>query len=102
MSEICDKCGLPKDLCVCEVLAKEKQKIKIKTVERSYGKKMTIVEGLNKNDVNIKELATKLKSSLACGGTLKDGIIELQGNHKEKVKQWLVKFGFNADTIEVQ
>ncbi len=101
MSEICEKCGLPKEICMCGELAKGKQKILIKTVERRFGKKMTVIQGLTK-DVDIKELTKKLKQKLACGGTHKDGVIELQGNHVEKVKEELMKLGFQEDTIETK
>jgi len=79
-------------------MAKEEAKIKVYSVKRSYGKWVTIVEGVEKD---AKELAKKLKSQLACGGTFKDGRIELQGNHKSKVKEMLVKSGFSATQIEV-
>jgi len=44
----------------------------------------------------------KLKSRLACGGTYKDGKIELQGDHKDKVKKILEESGFSAAQIEVE
>ena len=47
-----------------------------------------------------KELAKKLKEKLACGGTVKDGIIELQGNHVSHVKQELIKLGFSSESIK--
>ena len=99
MSEICEKCGLPKDICVCQELAIESQKIVVKTVERRFGKKMTVVEGIDPKDVNLKDLTKKLKNKLACGGTLKEGRIELQGNHISKVKEELIKLGFKEETI---
>lgn len=102
MSEICEKCGLPKDICVCEELAIEKQKISIKTVEKKFRKKMTIIEGINPKDIDLREITKKLKSKLACGGTLKEGRIELQGDHINKVKEELIKLGFSKDTIETQ
>ena len=100
MTEICPKCGLPQDLCVCETIAKEEQRIRVRKEKKRYGKLITIVEGLDKSTIDIKDVAKKLKSKLACGGTVKDSIIELQGDHVVKVKGELVKLGFNADTID--
>jgi translation initiation factor 1 len=100
--EICAKCGLPKDLCVCETIAKEQQKIVISDVRRKYRKHMTIIEGLDEKQINVKALTKLLKQKLACGGTSKDGVIELQGQHGKKVKQMLVKEGFPEESIEVK
>jgi translation initiation factor 1 len=100
MSEVCPTCGLPKDLCVCETIAKEEQRIKISTVKRKFGKLTTVIDGIDQKQINIKDLAKELKSKLACGGTAKKGRIELQGNHVSKVKQHLIELGFAADTID--
>ena len=100
MAEVCPKCGLPKDLCVCEAIAKEEQSIKVRLVKRRFGKLITLISGINKKDINLKELAKQLKNKLACGGTLKNDAIELQGNHINKVKAELIKLGFSEDTIE--
>lgn len=100
MSDICDKCGLPKELCVCENIAKEKEKIRIFIEKKRYGKAVTIIDGLSK-DMDIKRILKEMKTKLACGGTLKDNTIELQGAHKEKAKQVLKKQGFTEDQIEV-
>lgn len=102
MSEVCSKCGLPKDLCVCETIAKEEQKIEVRLIKKKFGKLSTLVEGINDKNINMKDLLKELKSKLACGGTMKGGVIELQGNHLVKVKQSLVEFGFPAATIKVQ
>lgn len=99
MNDICPKCGLPKELCICETLAKEKEVIKVYNVRRRYGKMTTIVQGLSK-DVDVKNVLKELKTKLACGGTVKDNTIVLQGDHKVKVKPILVKLGFPADQIE--
>jgi translation initiation factor 1 len=58
---------------------------------------MTLVEGL---DSDQKEIMKKLKAKLACGGTVKDGVIELQGQHVNRAKEMLVKMGFPENTIE--
>lgn len=100
MNDICAKCGLPKELCICETLAKEKEVIKVYNVRRRYGKMTTIIQGLSK-DVDAKKVLKELKTKLACGGTMKDDMIELQGDHKSKVKPILVKLGFPEDQIEV-
>ncbi len=100
MSEVCQNCGLPKELCVCETIAKESEKIRISGIKKRYGKITTIVDGISK-DVDIKNVLKELKMRLACGGTLKDGIIELQGDHRNKVKPILVNLGFKEDQIEV-
>lgn len=100
MSDVCPKCGLPKELCVCATIAKEEQKIVVKTVKRKFGKMITVVGGIDSKSIDIKDLAKKLKSKLACGGTVKDGAIELQGSHALKVKHYLVELGFPHESIK--
>ncbi|MDP3990027.1 MAG: translation initiation factor [archaeon] len=101
MVGVCNQCGLPQDLCVCETIAREQQKITIKIEKRKFGKKYTIVSGFKK-EVNVNEIAKKLKSKFACGGTSKDGHVELQGDHKKRVKAAMVELGFPPETIEIK
>ena len=96
--EICPKCGLPKQACVCENIAKGVENIKVTAEKKRYGKYVTIVSGLN--EVNVKEVAKALKNELACGGTFRANEIELQGDHRKKIKEALVKLGFNPETID--
>lgn len=102
MSEICSRCGLPKELCVCEVIAKETQEIKVYVEKKKFNRIYTIVEGIDAKEIDMKELVRKLKSKLACGGTVKEGRVELQGDHKQKTKGILVQMGFAPETIRVQ
>ena len=102
MSEICPKCGLPKPICVCETIAKESQRIRVYVVKKKFDKYSTTVEGLEEKSIDIKAVAKKLKSDLACGGTVKRGRIELQGDHRQKTREALIKLGFAAQTIEVR
>ncbi len=102
MSDICPVCTLPKDLCVCETIEKEEQKITIGLAKRRFGKLATVIQGIEGKNIDVKAVAKKLKSKLACGGTYKKGVIELQGNHAEKVKRLLVELGFTEGAITVK
>ena len=99
---MCKVCGLPKELCVCEEIAREQQRINVYSIKRKFGKKVTIVEGIDEKQLDLKELTKKLKSKLACGGTTKEGRIELQGDHKARVKDVLVEMGFSPDMIDMK
>lgn len=102
MAEVCPNCGLPKELCVCESIAKESQTITISIIKKKFGKKYTVVEGIDQKEIDLKDLTKKLKSKFACGGTMKNGTIELQGDHKQKVKEILVQMGFALETIRTK
>lgn len=102
MSEIDPITGLPKELGIWETIAKEDQTIKVYLERKKFKKFSTMVEGIDEKAISLKDLAKKLKEQFACGGTAKDGKIELQGDHKSKVKEFLVKMGFPPDTIEVR
>lgn len=97
--EICPKCGLPEAACVCNEIAKTQQNIEVKTEKRRFGKVNTIVSGFD-DGVDIKVTAKKLKAKRACGGTVKNKQIELQGNHKGFIKPILVSEGFSEEQIQ--
>ncbi len=95
-STICG--GLPPELC--EQLTREQQIIKIKLDRRKFGKAVTVIEGLEDSRDNLKMIAKRLKSKLATGGTVKDGRIELQGDHRHRVKEILInEFGYPPENI---
>ncbi len=102
MADICSTCGLPKDLCVCGEIGKEQQRIRIRLETRKWGKASTIVDGLEEKDTDLASLAQKLKNYCACGGTAKNGQVMLQGDHRDKVRSYLVRMGYSEGNIELQ
>lgn len=102
MTEIDPITGLPKDLGVWETITKEQQKITAKIIKKKFGKKYTVVEGIDGKDVDLKDLVKKLKNKFACGGTTKGTMLELQGDHLKNIRQALEECGFAPETIEVE
>ncbi|HDI07301.1 MAG TPA: translation initiation factor [Candidatus Bathyarchaeota archaeon] len=102
MADICPICGLPRDICVCGEIGKEQQQIRVRLETRKFGRPMTIIEGINDKETDLGRLAQKLKSFCACGGTAKNGQIMLQGDQREKAKNFLTKMGYPEQNIEVQ
>ena len=102
MAEVCSTCGLPKDLCVCGEIEKEQQRIRIRLETRKFGKATTIIDGMDDKNSNLSSIAQKLKTYCACGGTSKNGQIMLQGDHRDRVREFLVKMGYPQENIELQ
>ena len=82
-------------------LDKETARIVIFKDIRKFRKSVTVVTGLQESDDSI-GLTKELKTNIGTGGTYKDGQIVLQGDHREAVKDALIKRGFNKDTIELR
>jgi translation initiation factor 1 len=97
--EIDPKTGLPLGAIEWEDLAKSSQRIQVTTDKKRYGKIVTIVSGFDKG-IDVKKIAKALKNELACGGTNREDLIELQGDHTKKIKPALIKLGFEEDSIQ--
>jgi translation initiation factor 1 len=63
MPGICSTCGLPEELCMCEEIAREQQQIRIYSDKRRYGKTVTVVDGFNAGEIDVDDLARKLKTT---------------------------------------
>lgn len=74
------------------------QVLSIRMEERRYGKPVTIVEGFDLSESEIESIASDLKSSLGTGGTVDEGRIELQGDHRDRVPDLLRDRGFDVQT----
>ena len=101
MAVICNTCGLPDDLCACGDLDKDSSQIIIRLETRRFKKKGTMIEGLDPKINNLENVAKELKGKYACGRTAKEGYIFLQGDHRDTIKEALVKLGFSEEKIEL-
>jgi len=68
-------------------------KIKLDTKQRA-GKAVTLVEGFSGRKEDLEDLGKKLKTHCGTGGSVKDGIVIVQGDQRDKILQWLLKNGF--------
>jgi len=99
--EICPKCGLSKDLCVCDILEKEQAENIVVYLSRSkFRKVVTNIEGIDKDKLG--DTAKELKHKLACGGTVKDNKVVLQGDHRKRIKELLINIGYLSENINVE
>lgn len=96
--DICSKCGeLP---CTCEKIVEIKPgeivaKIRLESKGRG-GKSVSVIFNLPNNPDYFTKLAKKIKAQCGSGGTFKSGQIEIQGDHRDKIKAFLIKEGFQV------
>lgn len=75
-----------------ETLPPREQKLKVRTDSRHRaGKIVTLISGFIGKESDLEELGKKLKSYCGTGGSVKEGEIIIQGDHRAKVSQWLKK-----------
>ena len=60
------------------------------------GKGVTTISGFDLSDADLKTMAKKLKQTCSTGGTVKEGVIEIQGDHRDKLKAELEKLGHSV------
>lgn len=85
---------------VSDAIEKEDMRLRVYATRKKFKKLVTIVEGVNKDKID--QTAKELKNKLACGGTVKDNVIVLQGNHLSKIKSILVNMGYSEDLIDIK
>lgn len=77
-------------------LETSQQVVSIRTESRRYDKPVTIIEGFDLTQSEVESTASELKSSIGTGGTVDDGRIELQGDHRDRVPDLLRDRGFDV------
>lgn len=84
---------IDRELGLAEALATEGSRVVIRVDSRRYGKSVTVLDGFDPG-VDLSALAKELKSHLGAGGTLKGGVIEIQGDHRREARAYLERKGF--------
>jgi len=95
---LCPKCHQLKKTCTCKPEPPNKSmvvKVGRETKGRG-GKGVTIISDLPLDESSLTELATKLKNRLGTGGTVKDGRIEIQGDHRDRIVAELDEMGYRT------
>jgi translation initiation factor 1 len=80
-------------------LDRSEARIVVKLEFRRFRKPVTIIQGLP--NARLADIARELKRKFGAGGTTKDNELLLQGDHRNRVKDELVKLGFPADHIDM-
>ena len=73
-------------------------RVQLETKGRA-GKGVTVVRGLDLPDADLVALGKQLKSACGSGGTVKDGVIEVQGDHVAKVMAQLINRGYKVKQV---
>ncbi|MFC4989555.1 translation initiation factor [Saliphagus infecundisoli] len=77
-------------------LETSQQLLTLRTESRRYDKPVTIIEGFDLPDSEVESIASDLKSSVGAGGTVEDGRIEIQGDHRDRLPELLRDRGFDV------
>ena len=95
---MCPACGNPVDECVCSQNKPIPAGDGIVRVGRETkgrkGKGVTVISGVPLPEAELKNLARELKTRCGCGGTVKEGIIEIQGDLRDKLIEILQSKGY--------
>lgn len=97
----CEVCGKALAECNCprdadgKVCLPKYQQVRVHR-EKRKGKWNTVISGLDEQANDLKAIAQKLKNTCSAGGAVKDGHIEIQGDHRDRIVQMLIDQGYKA------
>jgi translation initiation factor 1 len=100
VGRLCPDCGQAKDQCRCRssqdrLMGDGKVRVRRETKGRK-GKTVTTVSGLPVTEAELKELGKELKQLCGTGGSVKEGVIEIQGDHCDNLLKALIERGYPA------
>ena len=100
---LCPGCGQPKAACTCKAQRPPQTSDGIVRVGRQTkgrkGSGVTTVSGLALTADQLREMTSRLKKLCGAGGALKDGVIEIQGEHRDTLVQALQKLGYTVKRV---
>ena len=92
---MCPTCRRPQTACACAANRRGASvpvggPVRVSRESKGRGgKTVTLVRGLSLEPAALEALGKRLRSAMGAGGTVKDGVLELQGDHAERVVAWL-------------
>jgi translation initiation factor 1 len=99
----CPKCGWPAGDCRCAAALRagaepvpDRLTVRLRLENRSSGKHVTVADGLPDNGPYLSDLCRTLKKSCGAGGTAGTGSIELQGDHRERLREIFTRKGWQV------
>ena len=98
--KMCPQCSQPVNNCTCKQKPSVPSGDGVVRVSRETkgrkGKGVTVVTGIPLTGAPLKALALKLKQRCGAGGTIKNGTLEIQGEHRDLLVAELAKMGYNV------
>ncbi|MEM5790269.1 MAG: translation initiation factor Sui1 [Syntrophobacteraceae bacterium] len=95
---ICPDCGKPVGECACRRVKTAPAGDGVVRIRRETkgrkGKGVTVITGVPLDESALKEFGKQLKAKCGAGGTVKDGVIEIQGDHRQLLMEELKKRGW--------
>jgi translation initiation factor 1 len=85
---------------ILSALDRETARIRVRVEPRRYNKPATVISGFP-SGVDLEETTRSLKNRLATGGSVVDGEVYLQGDHRPRIRDELSRLGFDPETVEV-
>lgn len=85
---------------ILSALDRETARIRVRAEPRRYNKPATVISGFPPG-VDLADLTRQLKNRLATGGSVVEGEVYLQGDHRGRIREELGRLGFDPETVEV-
>ena len=100
VGRVCPECGKPQGRCACRQHSdapKGSGAVRVgRQTKGRKGKGVTVITGVPLGGAELQQLGRELKQKCGAGGTTRDGVIEIQGDHRDLLVEELRKRGYDA------